>query len=191
MEKITVIIGEADSGKTMKAKEIASSYKKENVTWMNGKNWKHDRPFLYRSCSLNTELIIIDDCDDASHIEIICSRGVKVEKPYEEPFYIDPKIIIVCSSEISIDDFIQSNAFKRRVTIINCNDVDMIPKLKAKELVDKFSNVPLLDSYEAKQCALVAVDEIINSNPHSNPLNTDVHSTMSYWNEVKHEIEKI
>jgi hypothetical protein len=67
----------------------------------------------------------------------------------------------------------------------------MTPKLKAKELVDKFSNVPLLDSYEAKQCALIAVDEIINSNPHSNPLNTNVHSTMSYWNEIKHEIEKI
>ena len=67
----------------------------------------------------------------------------------------------------------------------------MTPKLKAKELVDKFSTVPLLDSYEAKQCALIAVDEIINSNPHSNPLNTDVHSTMSYWNEIKHEIEKL
>ena len=65
----------------------------------------------------------------------------------------------------------------------------MTPKLKAKELVDKFSTVPLLDSYEAKQCALIAVDEIINSNPHSNPLNTDVHSTMSYWQEVKQEIE--
>ena len=65
----------------------------------------------------------------------------------------------------------------------------MKPKLKAKELVDKFSNVPLLDSYEAKQCALIAVDEIINSNPHSNPLNTDVHSTMSYYQEVKQEIE--
>jgi hypothetical protein len=67
----------------------------------------------------------------------------------------------------------------------------MTPQKKAKELVDKFSNVPLLDSYEAKQCALIAVDEIINSNPHSNPLNTDVHSTMSYWNEIKHEIEKL
>ena len=67
----------------------------------------------------------------------------------------------------------------------------MEPKEKAKDLVDKFSNVPLLDSYEAKQCALIAVDEIINSNPHSNPLNTDVHSTMSYWQEVKQEIEKL
>ena len=56
----------------------------------------------------------------------------------------------------------------------------MIPKLKAKELVDKFSNVPLLDSYEAKQCALIAVDEI---------LHTCVESMIYYWNEVKQEIE--
>ena len=37
----------------------------------------------------------------------------------------------------------------------------MESKEKAKELVDKFSNVALLDSYEAKQCALIAVDEIL------------------------------
>ena len=152
MEKITVIIGEADSGKTMKAKEIASSYKKENVTWMNGKNWKHDRPFLYRSCSLNTELIIIDDCDDASHIEGICSSGVKVEKPYEEPFYIDPRIIVVCSSEVSIDDFIQSNAFKRRVTIIDCNDGDMKPKETSEEVINELSKI--LDATPKKKIKL-------------------------------------
>ena len=135
MEKITVIIGKADSGKTMKAKEIASSYKKENVTWISGRDWKHDRPFLYRSCNLNTELIIIDDCGDASHIESIYSsvaEFVKVETPSKELFYIHPKIIIVCSSEISIDDFIQSNAFKRRVTIIDCN---VTPKETSKRFI--------------------------------------------------------
>jgi hypothetical protein len=113
----------------MKAKERASSYKKENVTWISGKDWKHDRPFLYRSCNLNTELIIIDDCDDVSHIDVIYSRGVKVEKPYEESFYISPRIIIVCSSEISIDDFIQSNAFKRRVSIIKQTSEEVINEL--------------------------------------------------------------
>ena len=63
----------------------------------------------------------------------------------------------------------------------------MIPKLKAKELVDKFSNVPLLDSYEAKQCALIAVDEIIlemDSVMLPNPFK-------QYWNEIKQEIEKL
>ena len=63
----------------------------------------------------------------------------------------------------------------------------MTPKDKAKELFDKFSNVPLLDSYEAKQCALVAVDEIILEMDNvmlPNPFK-------QYWNEVKQEIEKL
>jgi hypothetical protein len=40
----------------------------------------------------------------------------------------------------------------------------------------------------AIECALIAVDEIINSNPHSNPFNTELYSTMGYWIEVKNEI---
>lgn len=76
----------------------------------------------------------------------------------------------------------------------------MTPKEKARELVNKFTEhtrvfhehlgwEDYLDS--AKQCALIAVDEIILSNPHSNPFNTEVYSTMKYWQEVKQEIEKI
>ena len=62
----------------------------------------------------------------------------------------------------------------------------MTPKLKAKELVDKFSNVYIY-SYVAKQCALVAVDEIIlemDSVMLPNPFK-------QYWNEIKNEIEKL
>ena len=72
----------------------------------------------------------------------------------------------------------------------------MTPQEKAKDLYDSYwycllqSNIEKRN-YWSKQCALIAVDEIINSNPHSNPLNTDVHSTMSYWNEIKQEIEKL
>jgi hypothetical protein len=62
---------------------------------------------------------------------------------------------------------------------------------KAKELINRFSNVALLDDYEAKQCALIAVREIINANPHSNPLTTEVYSTMLFWNEVLRQIEKL
>jgi len=64
----------------------------------------------------------------------------------------------------------------------------MEAKDKAKELVNKFINVALLDDYESKQCALISVDEIIRANPHSNPFNTDVHSTMEYWQQVKNQI---
>ena len=76
----------------------------------------------------------------------------------------------------------------------------MTPKEKAKELFRKFvaptqqwDDVDgyITDEYNAKQCALITVDEIINSNPHSNPMNTNGFSTMGYWMEVKQEIDKL
>ena len=63
----------------------------------------------------------------------------------------------------------------------------MTPQKKAKELVDKFSNIALLDSYEAKLCALMSIDEIILEMDNvmlPNPFK-------QYWNEVKQEIEKL
>jgi hypothetical protein len=44
---------------------------------------------------------------------------------------------------------------------------------------------------QAKECALICIDNIISANPHSNPLNSDVHSTMNYWFEVKQQIQKL
>jgi hypothetical protein len=71
----------------------------------------------------------------------------------------------------------------------------MTPEYKAEILVDKFVKYTPADSEleypYAKECAILAVNEIINSNPHSNPLNTEVYSTMEYWLEVKKEIEKL
>jgi len=68
---------------------------------------------------------------------------------------------------------------------------------KAQELVNRFmfAGIYFTDGIDgarknAKQCALIAVDEIIKSNPHSNPFNTDVYSSMEYWQEVKHELNK-
>lgn len=70
----------------------------------------------------------------------------------------------------------------------------MTPKEKAKELVGKFYiNIPLrdCDNRRPHKYALIAVNYIITSNPHSNPFNTEVYSTMDYWQEVKQEIEKL
>lgn len=47
----------------------------------------------------------------------------------------------------------------------------------------------IIISVLAKKHAKIAVTEIINANPNS--FNTDVYSTMSYWLEVKKEIEKL
>ena len=73
----------------------------------------------------------------------------------------------------------------------------MEAKLKAEELFNKYKpicagyNGGQSNKYFSKQAALIAVQEIINANPHSNPLNTDVYSTMDYWQEVKNEINNL
>jgi hypothetical protein len=72
----------------------------------------------------------------------------------------------------------------------------MEAKEKAEELVLKFlrieNNTPeWFNTHIAKQCALIAVQEIINANPHSNPFTTEVYSTMLFWQEVKQEINNL
>jgi hypothetical protein len=70
----------------------------------------------------------------------------------------------------------------------------MEPKLKAKEIVDKYWSIgeqewqdTPLTWEEAKQCALIAVDEILKNNL---ILFEDVLNNQ-YWKEVKQEIEKL
>ena len=61
----------------------------------------------------------------------------------------------------------------------------MTPKEKAEELFNKFNepdrtNYPYI--HNAQQCAIIAVDEILKTNPYK---------ARNYWHEVKTEIEKL
>jgi len=70
----------------------------------------------------------------------------------------------------------------------------MTPQEKAISLVKSMSisdDTYLNRNRYAKQCALVAVQEIICSNPHSNPLNTNATPTMKWWMDVQEELEKL
>lgn len=65
----------------------------------------------------------------------------------------------------------------------------MTPKEKADELIRKYYSIGAI---EVKQCALIAVDEIINSNPfESMTFLNGLRSKVPYWQEVKQEIEKL
>lgn len=73
----------------------------------------------------------------------------------------------------------------------------MTPKEKAEELYSKFEdNIQGIEGYEwwesAKQCAIIAVDEIINTDC---LIDEDVYvmtpSYIQYWQQVKQEIEKL
>ena len=65
----------------------------------------------------------------------------------------------------------------------------MTPKEKAEELIESMAFSCRECDYEAKaiQCALIAVDEVLNF------IHTDAFSYTNeeYWQEVKQEIEKL
>jgi hypothetical protein len=68
----------------------------------------------------------------------------------------------------------------------------MTPKEKAKWLVLKYLRInnntkEWFNIHIAKQCALIAVDEIIKQESTYDPFFSDI----NYWQEVKQEIEKI
>jgi hypothetical protein len=75
----------------------------------------------------------------------------------------------------------------------------MTPQEKAEELVEKFRLNVLdyenngLNSFKAKQCALIAVDEIMYNNLMEYPQHSMIYSPHKndYWQEVKQEIEKL
>ena len=76
----------------------------------------------------------------------------------------------------------------------------MTPKEKAQELFDKmhieiYNRDMYNDLFRAKQCALIAVDEIINSSPlepaHPYDYVIAEQEAMEFWQKVKQEIEKL
>jgi hypothetical protein len=68
----------------------------------------------------------------------------------------------------------------------------MTPKEKAIELYNKFVTMPYpTNTDRAKQCALIAVDEIIEANPIAFRIDNSIRSNKDYWQEVKIEIEKL
>lgn len=72
----------------------------------------------------------------------------------------------------------------------------MTPKEKAAELIDKMYYIGRYDDKEdynpamawerAKQCALIAVDEVLSTMDEE-----DNYVLYKYWKEVKQEIEKL
>jgi hypothetical protein len=77
----------------------------------------------------------------------------------------------------------------------------MTPKEKAKELVNKFLRTYKVSLYppftkasdEAKECALIAVDEIINGYEFDILYieHKRIMDNINFWDEVKQEIEKL
>lgn len=76
----------------------------------------------------------------------------------------------------------------------------MTPKEKAQSLVDRMERSKEMPYQYAKQCALIAVDEILDylaiieqneTTDFAFGGNYDGDTYFNYWNEVKKEIEKL
>ena len=71
----------------------------------------------------------------------------------------------------------------------------MTPQEKAKDLYDSYwyclfqSNIEKRN-YWSQQCALIAVEEILNT-LYSIPFGNALDNELEYWNEVKQEIKKL
>jgi hypothetical protein len=119
MKKATIIIGPANSGKTLDSRSI--SIKFDHVRFFNG-NLSLKSPFAFSSCSKETELIVIDEFKNIDEIEAFysyISEGILVDKPQEKSFVIYPEIVIVCKEHITADKLPKNNAFLRRFDIID------------------------------------------------------------------------
>lgn len=68
----------------------------------------------------------------------------------------------------------------------------MTPKEKAIDLVEDMHDAPEMGYNEhARQCALIAVDEILNLSKIASLRRNEVYMELEYWIEVKQEIEKL
>ena len=70
----------------------------------------------------------------------------------------------------------------------------MTPKEKARELVDKYSEIEIGHPTSLKlpkECALIAVDEVIDCCKQYDELNETYVTQVDHWTEVKREIEKL
>ena len=75
----------------------------------------------------------------------------------------------------------------------------MTPQEKAKELIEKYLNMNdgLIQEFipipieGARQCALIAVDQLMQHAENSYYNNDIINGAKLYWDEVKQEIEKL
>jgi hypothetical protein len=69
----------------------------------------------------------------------------------------------------------------------------MDSKYKAEELIERFTFTCRECDYQdnAKQCALIAVDEIIKAIPDASDDNSPYNHELLWWKEVRHEIENL
>ncbi|MEZ5047496.1 MAG: hypothetical protein R2831_10945 [Chitinophagaceae bacterium] len=125
MQKSILITGNRGSGKTTKAREIASQFQNDEVVFICHRGKKtHEDPFLFSKCTEKTKLVVFDELYDLKAVEALFNMGsntITVNRMKKMPFTIEPKFVLVCKSEIEAEQLVELGAsFHRRFDVIEC-----------------------------------------------------------------------
>ena len=125
MNKSILIIGRQGSGKTTKAKEIASQFEKDEVVFLCYRGKKtHEDNFLFSECTKKTKLVVFEELYGINQVEAffnMVSNPIIVNKKMEAPFTINPQFVLVCQSDITEEQLVELGAsFYRRFEVVNC-----------------------------------------------------------------------
>lgn len=126
MGKSILIVGSQSSGKTTKAKEIASQFQNDEVVFICYRGKKtHEDHFLFSQCTEKTKLVVFEELFDINQVEAffnMVSNPIVVNKQMKKPFTIEPKFVLVCQTEIKDEQLLELGAgFHRRFDVIQCN----------------------------------------------------------------------
>jgi hypothetical protein len=109
MKKGKLFIGPAESGKTREARRIASELNHEKVTLisLHTITKKYVGNFFFSGCNKETELLILDDWFDLKLLDMMIRilEGFTVHKQGLHPFVINPNIILIADSRLTVEDF--------------------------------------------------------------------------------------
>ncbi len=125
MQKSILITGRKCSGKTTKAKEIASQFQNDEVVFISYRGEKkHEDAFLFSECTEKTKLVVFEELYDINQVQAffnMVSNPITVNKKMKKPFTIEPKFILVCQTEIEDEQLVELGAsFHRRFDVIEC-----------------------------------------------------------------------
>jgi hypothetical protein len=137
MKKVTVIIGEANTGKTLTAMMIAEK-KGIKTTRLHVANMKraYNKCFFFNPCDIDTKMIIIDEIRAGEFLKefiMLFQQEIPVEKQGKEMFFINPEeVILVCSESITKEEIERFPAsLKRRIELIECTKETLEKQLES------------------------------------------------------------
>lgn len=128
MKKIIVIIGCQNSGKTEKAKEIASRFEKDEVVFIDYVGHAlYANKYPFSKCTKKTKLVVFEGLigiDEVKKFFMMVSDPITVNVKTEKPFDISPKFVLVCESDIDQEQISKLGAsFHSRFEFIFCKHI--------------------------------------------------------------------